>query len=101
GAVIETSKAATSLRADDALRHGEVQAEGIADREDPITDARRLVIAEGDRREIPAVDLDDGNVSRGITADDLGVELTAIGENHRHLVRIGDDVIVGEDQAVR
>src|SRR5438876_949056 len=82
-----------SLCANDPLRHGEVEAERIADRENPITDPRHLVVAERHRRKVSAVNLDDGDVGGRISTDNFRVELASIGEDHRHLVRVGDDVI--------
>jgi len=71
-----------------------------SDGEHPVTDACRLVVTEGNSREVLTIDLDHRDVRGRITADDLRVELAPVGENHRHLVRVRNDVIVGEDQAI-
>ena len=48
------------------------------------------------------VDLDDGEVGEGVDAVDLGVEGPAVLEGDRQLRGVaGDDVVVGEDEAVR
>ena len=48
------------------------------------------------------VDLDDGEVGEGVDAVDRGVERAAVLERDRQLRRVAlDDVVVGEDQAVR
>src|SRR5690349_22268988 len=97
--VIESGEPA-SLRADDALRDREIETERIPDGQHPVTDACRLVVAEGNGRKVFAIDLYDGDVGRRIASNDLRVELAPVGENDSDLVGVGDDVVVGENNAV-
>ena len=92
-----------TLRADDALRHGEreILAERIADREHPFADARRVAVAERRGGEAGRVDLDHGDVGVRIAADDLGLELAPVEQAHAHFARAVDDVVVREDVSVR
>ena len=48
-----------------------------------------------------AVDLDDGEVGELVGADDLGVHHAAVVEGDLDLYRAFDDVVVGDDVAVR
>ena len=57
-------------------------------------------LPSGNGRKVVAVDLDDGNVGRRIATYDLRVELAPVGEDHGHLVRVGDDVVVRENQSI-
>ena len=98
---LSSARLIAALRADDAGRDGEVEAERVADGEHPLTDAR------ASRRhrsasvgQVLLVDLDDGDVGRRIAADDLRLELALVVQRDRHLVGVGDDVVVREDVAV-
>jgi hypothetical protein len=91
-----------TLGADDAGRDRVAQAEGIADREDPVADAQIVGIAEVHRRQLLAVgiDTDHGEIGLRIASDDLRLVLLVGRGLHDDLVGILDDVIVGHDQAV-
>ena len=77
-------------------------AKGIADREDDIADLDLLAVAESRGREARRVDLEHGEIGAGIAADDLGfVALVGIAERDAHIVGALDDMVVGQDVAVR
>ncbi len=92
-----------SLGADDAGGDGEGEAlaERIADGQDPFTDPRVFAVAERHRRERPGIDLQHGHVGVGIGADDLGLELPPIEQPDDDLLGPFDDMVVGQDVAVR
>ncbi|MCE3249353.1 MAG: hypothetical protein K0R41_3178 [Geminicoccaceae bacterium] len=86
---------------DDAGGHGAAQAERIADRDHRIADPHLGRIGEfhiGQR--LVGVDLQHGEVGVRIRADDLRLELAAVVQRDRHLVGVGDDVVVGGDVAM-
>ena len=87
---------------DDAPRDrglaGEVQR--VADGDDLVAHLQLRRVAERRRHHLAAADLDEGDVVGGEAAHQLGRLGGAVGEPHRELVGVGDDVGVGEDQAV-
>ena len=46
------------------------------------------------------LDLEHGDVDLGVGADQLGAQLLPVGEDHDDLVGVGDDVVVGDDDAL-
>src|SRR5205807_761873 len=69
--LIQQVRQTATLCADDSRGHGEIQSERVADGENPLSDSRGGVVAERHRREIVAVDLENGDVRRGVMPDDL------------------------------
>ena len=90
-----------SLRADDAHRHGLADAERVADREHDVADADLVGVAERQRLQVGAVDLQHRQVARLVGADDLRLEGAAVGQFDADLLGAVDHVVVGEDVAVR
>ena len=93
----------TALGGDDAGGDGasELLAERGADGEDPLAQAELVAVAHRDGGKVLGVDLDDGDVRGRVGADDGGVELLVVVRGHRDLGGAGDDVVVGDDVAVR
>src|SRR5262249_53100510 len=86
---------------DDAGSHGAAEAERIADRDNPVTDANLGVVGEVDVGElVGAVDLEHGEVGLGVGADQLGIELPAVIGHDREGLAAVDDVVVGDEVAV-
>ena len=85
---------------DDAGGHRAAEAEGIADREHPVADARLAVRQLGKREVRAALDLDQREVGARVGADHLGgVGLAVIGRDF-DLAGAVDDVVVGDGIAV-
>ncbi len=82
--------------------HRAAEAKWIADRHDPIADAGLGRIAEfhGNQLVLLRIYLEHGNVGLGILADQFSLQLRAVIEIDFNLVRIGNDVIVGHDDAL-
>ena len=82
--------------------------DGVGERAERAADGDRLLadldgrrVADRGGREAGRVDLDDGEVGERVDAVDRGVEGAAVLEVDRERWRVaGDDVVVGEDQAV-
>src|SRR3546814_10911832 len=71
-AVIGAALADVALnRRDDPRGHGRAEAERVADRDDPVADARRAAVGEFDEGQAGRVDLEQREVRGGIAADDL------------------------------
>ena len=98
--VIGSGTDITATRGDNARGHRAAEPERIADRDNPVADPRLVGGAEIDCRQllVSRIDFQQGQVRFLVLADDLGVELFAIVQDHGHLVRAFDDVIVGNDQ---
>ncbi len=88
-------------RRHDAVGDGLADAERIADGEHHVADLQRVGIAEIGRGEALAAVLDaqHGEIGARILEDEIGVEFALVGESDLDLVRILDDVIVGDDEA--
>ena len=97
--VIGTGADVAPVRGDDPGRHRPAEAERIADRHDPVADARP-VGREADMREVGPFGLQKGDVGLGIGADDLGVERAAVIHDDLDAAGIVDHVVVGHDIAV-
>ncbi len=83
--------------ADDPVGDRAVEAEGIADRPDHLADLDGVAVAPCGGRQVVGIDPEDGQVARRVAADELRLEIAAIGELHTNAVHLGDDVIVGQD----
>ena len=76
-----------------------VEAEGAADRDDPVADFERLAVAETSRDEIGGLDLDHRQVRGPVRTDDGGGDFTAIVQHDLEFIGTTDDVVVGHDHA--
>ena len=74
----------------------------VPDRTDPLADAQRIGVAERRRRQ-PSLHPTFSNAMSvsGSRTDDLGAEPAAVGQLHQDPLGPLDDVVVGEDVAVR
>ena len=97
--VIGTGADVAAARRHDAGSHGAPEAEGIAYRNHPVTDARRMV-GKLHVREVVAVDLDQSEVGALIGADDLGRIGLAVVSRDLNVLGVLHDVIVGDGVAV-
>ncbi len=79
-----------------------VHVEGVANGHHPLADADGLRVAERQIGEIAIglADLEQGQIGGFVTTDDLGVELEAIREFDHDLVRVFDDVVVGDELTI-
>ncbi len=91
-----------TARRDDAGGGGAAEAEGIADRDDPVADAGAVGVAERDRRQrLLRLDLEQGEVGLGVATGELGLEAGAVMERDHDLVGLVDHVVVGDDVTLR
>ena len=97
--VIGTGADVAAARRHDAGSHGAAEAEGIAYRKHPVTDARRMV-GKLHVAEVVAVDLDQREVGARIGADDLGRIGLAVVSRDLNVLGVLHDVIVGDGVAV-
>jgi len=86
--------------ADDSRSDGMLQAEGVADGYDEIADLEARGIAERHLREPLGTHLEHGDVRVLVAADHLGLEVAPVLQRHGDLVRVLDDVCVGDDVAL-
>ena len=87
----------TAHGAHDPHGNGLVQAEGVADSQNDVSDLQFAGLAEFDRRQVPGIDLDDGEVRPRVGADDLAGELPFVVEDHLDLISALDDVVVRQN----
>ena len=90
-------------RRHNARGDGLLVAERRADRHDPLAHVELGGITNLDRRELGGVgvlELDDGEVARGVVAHELGLVGGAVVHGHHVLVVAVDHVVVGEDVAL-
>ena len=86
---------------DDAGGGRAAQAEGVADGDDPVADARLGRVFEVHVGEARTLDLDHRKVGGLVAADHLGRQLALVGEHHLDVVGVLDDVVVGDDASRR
>src|SRR5690606_31109098 len=86
--------AAAAERADDTRGGGLPQAEWIADRDDEVADIEIVGVAELELAEVLCFYSQQRTGRRRIAADDLCIELTAVGERHDDRLGVLDDVAV-------
>ena len=87
---------------DDAGGHGAAKAEGIADSDHPVANAR-ILVSELDGGKCLAIgvnDLEQGQIGLGIGADDLGLPGLAVIGLDPDLGGVLDDVVVGDDVTI-
>src|SRR4051794_1942359 len=106
GGVAEAERA--SLGRDDADGERVFELERIADGDGPVTLADAVGVAQRNARQrLAGLDLEEGDVGGRIAADDLRIARVAAiavlvgAPMHLHLARAFDDVIIGDDVAVR
>ncbi len=86
----------------DAKRDGILEvAQRAANGDDGFADLQLIRIAELRHGGHGAVDFDDGQIGKGVGADQLGGHLRAIGKDHFQGLIAIDDVIVGDDVTLR
>src|SRR5581483_5160002 len=88
-------------RADDSLGDARGEAEGIADRHHDVTDLELRRVGERRRPQLAAVHLDDGEIVLRERADELRRQLLAGRRGDGEAREAADDVVVGDDVAVR
>ena len=100
-AVIGTGIDVAVARRDDAGGDGAAEAERIADRDHPFAEPQLVGIAElhRDQRLRRRLELQHRQIGLLVDADQLGLDLGAVVHDDVDLVGIGDDVIVGHDDA--
>src|SRR5829696_2815993 len=86
-------------RADHAGGEGALETERAAQHDDRVPDLERAGRRELEHRQIRrgTIDVQDGDVRGRIGADDLGVDLGAVGELDLHGLRVVNDVLVRDD----
>ncbi len=85
----------------DPKRHRLVEPQRVADGEDEIAHAQLTGIAPRHRRQAEGGNLHNGYVRFRIGRHHLAFILTAVGQEHVDFHRVGDHVVVGDDQSVR
>ena len=80
----------------------EFYAKWIADRQHDVADFSVVAVVKGERRQLLAacVDAQHRKIRALVGEKDLGLEFAAVSQSHGDLVRIGDDMVVGHDDAV-
>ena len=88
-------------RADDSGGHGAVEPERIADRDDRVADVHVIRVPEGKRRQRLGVDVDlqHGDIGRGIGSHDSSFHALVVREADADGARALDDVVVRDDVA--
>ena len=74
-----------------------IEAKWRPDRQHPFANFQVFGIAQLQRRQILAIDLDQRDVRILVGADHLGVVHIAVVETHDHFIGIGHDMMVGQD----
>ena len=98
--VIGTGVDVAVARRDDARRDRAAEAERIADRDHPFAEPQLVGIAELHRdQRLGRLEFQHRKIGLLVDADQLGLELGAVVHDDADLVGIGDDVIVGHDDA--
>ena len=86
---------------DDACGHRSAEAERIADREHPVTDARILFGKLHVRELLRGLDLEQSDVGPRVGADQRGRIFVAVLERHGDVLGILDHMVVGDEVPVR
>ena len=74
---------------------------GIADSVNSLADGRPAGLRERGRIQVGRVDLQHREIVAAVDADDGGLEIAFVGERHFNALRVVDDVIIGQDVALR
>ena len=100
--VVRTRVDVAVARRDDTCGHGAAETERVADGDDPFAKPQLVGIAEFNGLErLVGVHAQQREIALCIPADQLGGNLGAVVENDVDLVSIGDDMVVGDDEAGR
>src|ERR1051326_711777 len=99
--LLDGTAEAAAGRAHDSHRDRLAHAKGVANCQYDIADLRTRGIAKRQDRQILLIDLQNRHVGGLIGAHDLGGKFTLIVEGHFHLRGAFDDVVVGQNVAVR
>ncbi len=86
--------------AHDARRDGRAQVEGRTDGQHPLAQPQRIGRTEGEGRQLLGLDLQQGDVRRGVLAHERGVERASVVERRAQLRSAVDHVVVRHDVAV-
>ncbi|MDT4822309.1 hypothetical protein FQZ97_555060 [compost metagenome] len=78
-----------------------IEAERRTDRQHPFADLEVVGLAELDGRQVLALDLEQRHIAARIGADQLGLQLAAVGQADDDLVGVGHHVVVGQHVAIR
>ncbi len=108
GAEVADADGGAGEAGDDAAGHGLADAEGIADRQHEVADLKAVAVAhlEGRHALAVGVDLEDREVGALVGAQELRLELLAVGENdgdpERRVVaeEAAEDRVVGEGRGI-
>ncbi len=85
---------------DDPGGHRAAKTERIADRDHPIADLGVIAVSPSHvRKLLVAVDLEEADIGLLIAADHLGRVPAVVLKDHRYLVGVGDDMVVGYNVA--
>ncbi len=85
--------------ADDALGDGLADVVGVADGEHHVPHVRQPIRILRDHRQVVRLDVEHRQISQLVGANQLGAEHPAILQGDDDLIRVGDDVIVGQHVA--
>ena len=89
-------------RRNDPGGDGPAETERIANGDDPFTEPQFVAVAEFYRlQRLGRIDLEQREVGLLIAADNFGLQSRAVIEDDIDLVGVGNDVIVGDDEAGR
>ena len=90
----------TCFRTDDTCRHRGSQVEGITHGQDPLSQLQVIGIADRQRREILALDFNQGQIGLLVRTDNAPLELAVVVQLHQQFVRLAHHVVVGHDITV-
>ena len=93
-AIPDSSRAA--LRADNAHGDGLPDAQWVPEGQHHVAHADLIGVSERNRGQTARLDLEDGEVARGVPPHDFRIEETLVGKLDAHPSGIRDDVLVGE-----
>ena len=102
GGKISLADIGASQRRHNAGGHGLADTEGVADRQDKITDLDIAAHVKGqDRQGFIGLNPQDCQIGGLVGQQDLGRELAAVGQDHPQLGGAGDHMVIGHDYAGR
>ena len=99
--VVGTRSDVAVMGRDDACRHRSAEAERIADREHPVTDAGILAGKLHVRKLLRSLDLEQSDVGPGVGADQRSRIFVAALERHGDVLGVLDHMVVGDEVPVR
>ena len=76
------------------------ESERVADREDDVAGAQGRGAPEFDGGQIAQRDPEEREIGVGIATDDLRIRLPAVGELYTDGGGVGDDMVIGDDEAI-